>query len=144
MRKGTDGELIHLTMYCALCGWNKTGQLGFYLKGKEYCVTCYPLMVNAYLATKRLIERGEGGEVSSLEEIKEIGEIKWCLPGFMLKQKDCGKEMHILEVVGLLIEKIDEMVRHVNELSKRNGEVMRKLEDMREALAKEQIKEPLK
>lgn len=51
-----DGELIHLTMYCDLCRWNMTDQLGFYLKGKEYCVKCYPLMVKAYLATKRLKE----------------------------------------------------------------------------------------
>jgi len=46
-----------------------------------------------------------------VEDIKEIGEVKWCLPGFLLKQKDCGEEIHILEVVGLLIEKIDEMAK---------------------------------
>jgi len=58
LKKGIDGELIYLNMYCALCGWNKTDQKGFYLQGEEYCVMCYPLMVNAYLATRRL----EGAE----------------------------------------------------------------------------------
>jgi len=74
LRKGTDGELIHLNMYCDLCGWNKTGQPGFYLQGKEYCVTCYPLMVNAYLATQRLENaKGKGSRVRRKGRLHVLG-----------------------------------------------------------------------
>jgi len=53
-------------------------------------------------------------EVSSLEDIKEIGGIELTFP------EDCI-EKDIPEAFDILIEKIDEMVRRVNELSKRGG-----------------------
>jgi len=57
--------------------------------------------------------------VGSLEEIKEIGEIKYCFPELLIEQKGCSEKVHIPDVFDIIIEKIDEIVRRVNELSKR-------------------------
>lgn len=56
--------------------------------------------------------------MSSLEDIKEIGEIKYCFPELLLGQAKCKEAVHIPDVFDILILKIDEMVRRVNELSK--------------------------
>jgi len=49
-----DGDQIFLRMFCAHCHWNKTDQIGFILDGREYCAKCYPSIVNAYLAAKKV------------------------------------------------------------------------------------------
>lgn len=54
MEKYKDGDQIFLRMYCAHCHWNKTDEIGFVLHGKEYCATCYPSIVNAYLAAEKI------------------------------------------------------------------------------------------
>lgn len=56
-----------------------------------------------------------------MKDIKEIGEIKWCMPEILLEQKDCTEKVHAPEVFDVLILKIDELVRRVNELSKRGS-----------------------
>ena len=53
-----------------------------------------------------------------MEDIKEIGEIKYCFPGILIEQEKCTEKVHIPDVFDILIEKIDELVRRVNELSK--------------------------
>ena len=51
-----DGDQIYLTMYCDGCRINCTGHIGFYLKGKEYCAECFPIIANAYLAAEKVKE----------------------------------------------------------------------------------------
>jgi len=63
MEKYKDGDQIFLRMYCAHCHWNLTDEIGFVLHGREYCVKCYPAIVNAHLAAEK-IRKAQKTEVS--------------------------------------------------------------------------------
>ncbi len=54
LEKYKDGDQIFLRMYCAHCLLNATDSIGFVLHGFEYCASCYPAIVNAYLASKKI------------------------------------------------------------------------------------------
>lgn len=68
-------------------------------------------------------------EVSSLEDIKEIGEIKYCFPGILIEEKEGSDAVHIPKVLDILTRKIDEMVRRINQLSKID-EVVKRINEL--------------